>query len=198
VAGGVDCLFTRLTSPSQVERDAAISELRGFLVRAVTRSFTGRLSAGDVDDIVQESLLRVHSRLGTFAHQSRFSTWACAIAVNCAISELRRRKHHHVSLADAAAQSSAALVQEAELATGAEEIELARLRRGIAEALTERQREATLAKLGGMPLVEIARRLGTSQGAIYKLLHDARLRLKHYLDAREHTTEDIPVRVGSQ
>jgi RNA polymerase sigma-70 factor (ECF subfamily) len=36
----------------------------------------------------------------------------------------------------------------------------------------------------GMPLEEAARRLGTDRNALYKLLHDARLRLKRRL-ARE-------------
>jgi len=32
--------------------------------------------------------------------------------------------------------------------------------------------------LHGMPLEEVARRLGTNRNALYKLLHDARVRLK--------------------
>ena len=157
---------------------------------ALARSFARQLGEGDLDDLTQESLLRIHSRLDSFQQQSRFTTWATAIAVNCALSELRRRRHRHVSLEDAAAQGHAALTREAELATDHSELELTRLRQGIAEALTERQREATLARLSGLPLMEIARRLGTSQGAVYKLLHDARLRLKRYLESAESKTED--------
>jgi RNA polymerase sigma-70 factor, ECF subfamily len=62
------------------------------------------------------------------------------------------------------------------------------LRRAIAEALTDRQREALLAKLAGVPLMEVARRLSTTQGAIYKLLHDARRRIKQYIQAAEPDT----------
>lgn len=160
-----------------------MSRLRAFLRAALARSFARQLGDGDLDDLTQESLLRIHTKLDGFEHQSRFTTWATAIAVNCALSELRRRRHRHVSLEDAAAQADAALVQEAELMGDGTEVELARLRRGIAEALTDRQREATLARLGDLPLMEIARRLGTTQGAVYKLLHDARQRLKIYLEA---------------
>jgi DNA-directed RNA polymerase specialized sigma24 family protein len=49
-----------------------------------------------------------------------------------------------------------------------------------------------LAKLGGVPLMEIARRLHTSQGAIYKLLHDARRRLKDYLEATQRSSDALP------
>ena len=60
----------------------------------------------------------------------------------------------------------------------------------IDSALTERQREAILAVLSGLPLAEIARRTATSQGAVYKLLHDARRRLKRHLEAQ---VEGAPV-----
>lgn len=70
------------------------------------------------------------------------------------------------------------------------ELQLERLRCAIAENLTERQREATLARLGGLPLMEIARRLGTSQGAVYKLLHAARRTLARHLAAID--AEDTP------
>lgn len=43
------------------------------------------------------------------------------------------------------------------------------------EWLTERQRQATTAAvIGGMPLQEVARRMGTNRNALYMLLHDAR------------------------
>ena len=56
------------------------------------------------------------------------------------------------------------------------------VRRLIHEELTERQREAIVAvMLGGMPLEEAARRMGTNRNALYKLLHDARKKLKRCL-----------------
>ncbi len=186
-----EACYSGLKSTSELERSAALSELRGFLRGALGRSFARQLGEGDLDDLTQESLLRIHSRLDSFEQQCRFTTWATAIAVNCALSELRRRRHRHVNLEDAAEQGHAALIQEAELSSGRSELELGRLRQGITDALTERQREATLARLGGLPLMEIARRLGTTQGAVYKLLHDARLRLKRYLEAAEATTEEL-------
>jgi RNA polymerase sigma-70 factor, ECF subfamily len=196
VPTSTDGFFAGLKSTSEVERGVAMSELRAFLRGALARSFARQLSDGDLDDLTQESLLRSYSRLDSFQNQSRFSTWACAIAVNCALSELRRRRHQHLSLEETAAQASAALVQEAEHADAKRELDLARLGQGIADALTDRQRQAILAKLGGLPLMEIARRLSTSQGAVYKLLHDARMRLKRYLEAAEAATDERSTQAG--
>jgi len=56
---------------------------------------------------------------------------------------------------------------------------LSTLRRIIATELTDRQRQALVAaRFHGMPLEEVARRMGTNRNALYKLLHDARQRLK--------------------
>jgi RNA polymerase sigma-70 factor, ECF subfamily len=144
------------------------------------------LSDGDLDDLTQESLLKIHERVHTFQGRSLFTTWTVSIAVNCAFSELRRRRHQHVSLEDAMQQGAAALVQAA--VTDREPDREAMLREAIDSALTPRQRDAMLALLGGLPLAEMARRFSTSQGAIYKLLHDARRRLKQHLETQERAT----------
>lgn len=81
---------------------------------------------------------------------------------------------------------AASLVQHA--VTHVEPDREAQLRAAIDTALTARQREAMLALLGGLPLAELARRLSTNQGAIYKLLHDARRRLKRCLESQDRAT----------
>jgi len=156
----------------------AVADLRDYVQRTLAKGFRQKLSAQDLDDLTQESLLRIHQKLETFQAQSRFTTWAATIAVNCALSELRRRRYQHVSLDEAAEQADWSTNDD-----HSSEAEIEALRRGIKEALTERQREAIEAALGGLPLMELARRQGVSQGAIYKLLHDARRRLKSYLEA---------------
>jgi RNA polymerase sigma-70 factor, ECF subfamily len=164
---------------------SALADLRDFLRRTLGRAFGSELGDGDLDDLTQESLLRIHERLAGFEQRSRFTTWAAAIAVNCAYSELRRRRHQHVSLDDAIEQGAESLVQEG--ATHHDSDREANLRAAIDHALTPRQREAILALLGGLPLAEIARRSSASQGAVYKLLHDARQRLKRHLEAHDGT-----------
>ena len=61
----------------------------------------------------------------------------------------------------------------------------------IDNALTATQRQALCAELGGLPLVEVARRLGKSRGAVYKLLHDARKRLRAHIEARGLALDDL-------
>jgi RNA polymerase sigma-70 factor (ECF subfamily) len=63
---------------------------------------------------------------------------------------------------------------------------LARVRRIIEEELTDRQRQALLL-LGvqDMPMEDAARKLKTNRNALYKLLHDARLRLKNRLSRED-------------
>jgi RNA polymerase sigma-70 factor (ECF subfamily) len=186
-----DAWVAGLQAP-EAERRQVVAELHALLHAALARAFGRQLGASDLEDLTQDSLLRILQRLDSFGYQSRFMTWATTVAVNCALSELRRRRYQHVSLDDVAAQASAALAQEASPSQRDLELEVLLLQRGIAEALTDRQREALLAKLGGVPLMEIARRLNTSQGAVYKLLHDARRRLKDYVDAMQRRPDALP------
>jgi RNA polymerase sigma-70 factor (ECF subfamily) len=156
-----------------------VSDLRDFLRRTLAKGFGPKLTPEDLEDLAQESLLRVHHKLDTFQGQSRFTTWAATIAVNCTLSELRRRRYEHLSIEEA---GDTVDWSASEGDVPADEEQIALLRRGIAEALTDKQREAIQAALGGLPLMELARRWNVSQGAIYKLLHDARRRLKSYME----------------
>jgi RNA polymerase sigma-70 factor (ECF subfamily) len=59
---------------------------------------------------------------------------------------------------------------------------LAAIRDGIETALTQHQRRVLVAlALNGVPIDVLADRLGTTRGALYKTLHDARSRLRRYL-----------------
>ncbi len=66
------------------------------------------------------------------------------------------------------------------------------IERLINEELTEKQRKAmTAISIQGMPIEEVARRMGTTRNALYKLLHDARLRLKQRMAEEGLSTEDV-------
>jgi RNA polymerase sigma-70 factor (ECF subfamily) len=65
------------------------------------------------------------------------------------------------------------------------------------EELTEKQRTAISAvAFGGMPLEEVARRLDTNRNALYKLIHDGRLRLKRRLAREGMSPQDILASMG--
>ena len=67
-----------------------------------------------------------------------------------------------------------------------------RIQRLMMEELTDKQRQAMLAiSVKGMPIEEVARRMGTNRNALYKLLHDGRLRLKNRMAREGLTPQDI-------
>jgi RNA polymerase sigma-70 factor (ECF subfamily) len=69
---------------------------------------------------------------------------------------------------------------------------LQELSRTIAEELTDRQREAVVAViLEGMPISEVAKRMGTNQNALYKLLHDARKKLKRHMEGAGISPQEV-------
>jgi len=62
----------------------------------------------------------------------------------------------------------------------------------MSEQLTEKQRTALMAvEIHGMPLEEVARRMNTERNALYKLLHDARLKLKHHMQKQGIAPEEL-------
>jgi RNA polymerase sigma-70 factor (ECF subfamily) len=62
----------------------------------------------------------------------------------------------------------------------------------INRVLTERQRAALIAHaIDGVPIEEIARKMGTNRNALYKLIHDARLKLKKHLEDQGVTMDDL-------
>ena len=75
---------------------------------------------------------------------------------------------------------------------------LSTMRRIIATELTDKQRQALVAvRIHGMPLEEVARRMGTNRNALYKLLHDARQRLKKRMMAEGLSPQDMLAAFGS-
>jgi RNA polymerase sigma-70 factor (ECF subfamily) len=65
---------------------------------------------------------------------------------------------------------------------------LAAIRQAIAEALSPHQRRVLIAlAMDGVPIDVLAERLGTTRGALYKTLHDARRKLRRQLAAEGHS-----------
>ena len=184
-----------------------LADLRETLLRGLRYALKQRyhVTESDLEDFVQDALIRVLTNLGTFRGESKFITWSQKIAVRVAFSELRRKRWENISLQD--------LVQDGELeddSSGSSPLswlpssELtperqitqqslgALLGNLIQEELTDLQRQAmTAIALKGMPLEEVARRMSTNRNALYKLLHDARRRLKQRLEAQGVTVDDV-------
>ena len=176
--------------------DDAVGRLHAMLVRAARfevarrRQALPHLRGDDFDDIAMQAaddaLMSVLRRLDDFRGASRFTTWAYKFALLEAAVKLRRRawQGREVPLEP----ESWALLAGAQ-PTSHEDAEqgqiLGALKRAIHEALTPHQREVLVAlALNGVPIDVLAERLGTTRGALYKTLHDARRKLRADLEAR--------------
>jgi RNA polymerase sigma-70 factor (ECF subfamily) len=179
------------------QRDEALGDLRAMLLRVLPQGLARWLPpenpefASLLEDTAQETLLRVMNGLDSFEGRSQFTTWAYKIAVRVALNELRRRKWRDVSLDGLEAPDSEGASprefrsQDASPESIVERADVVqRVQRILAEELSERQRAAMMAiNVEGVPMEEVARRLKTNRNALYKLLHDARVRLKERLEA---------------
>jgi RNA polymerase sigma-70 factor (ECF subfamily) len=189
------------------DRDQALADLRAFLVRGLRYAMADYSGVDEavIEDFVQDALLRILDNLDSFRGESRFTTWAQKIAVRVGLTELRRRRWRDVSLdkmvesqgldfvpdvlVDQSAPPDQQVVQRNFLDT---------LQRIIATELTDKQRQAlVVTQIQGMPLEEVARRMGSNRNALYKLLHDARQRLKKRMEAEGLSPQDVLAAFGS-
>lgn len=186
-------------SQSGPERELALADLRSLLVRGLGYAMADRQKVGedDLQDFSQEALLKILNGLDSFRGESLFITWAQKIAVRVAFTELRRRRWRDVSLDELTESVGDLIPRNLEGQSTSPEQETAQrlvlgvLRRMIEEQLTEKQRRAMTAVLQGMPLGEVARRMGTNTNALYKLLHDARQRLQAQMLDEGMSAEDL-------
>jgi RNA polymerase sigma-70 factor (ECF subfamily) len=180
---------------SDPSRDGAVAELREVLRRGLGKALRGHPGADDafLDDITQDAVLKVLDGLASFRGNSKFTTWAVAVAVRVAFSELRRARWRDVSLDGLADEGRApeAVAEQAPSARVERDELIALMKRVMETDLTERQRFALLAELDGMPQAELAARLGLNRNALYKLGHDARRKLKRGLLAAGVTEDDV-------
>jgi len=183
----------RWVTDLRAEDESALSDLRVVLVRNLRRAVSQRANDESfLEDVAQDSLLRILSRLEQFEGRSRFLTWATSIAIRIAFSELRRSRWKDVSLDDVMSEADFVPVREASPEVRlAQQAMLDSMRQLIENDLTEKQRTALLAEIKGMPQDEIARHLGSNRNAIYKLTHDARKRLRKGLESAGYTAADF-------
>jgi RNA polymerase sigma-70 factor (ECF subfamily) len=174
-------------------REEAIAALHALLLRGARHELGRRrqtlthVASRELDDLAtqatSDALVAILGKLDTFRGESRFTTWAYKFVLLEAGVRARRRAWHgrEVQLeADdwPAARDAGPTAQEI-LESG--EL-LAAIRDAIGTALTPHQREVFSAlALNDVPIDVLAERLGTTRGALYKTLHDARRKLRAVL-----------------
>jgi RNA polymerase sigma-70 factor (ECF subfamily) len=188
----------------QPMRDQAIADLRERLKRGIyyylsrERSDLSDLAPDEItqmaEDFAQDATLRVLANLDSFRGDSRFTTWATKVAVRIAISEMRRARYKDFSLdalstngdlkTEASATVNSTPIDRPEAAMEKQDV-LQKINRAFEEALTDRQRTALEAVvLEGVPMEVVADKMNTNRNALYKLVHDARRKLRAHLEGQ--------------
>jgi RNA polymerase sigma-70 factor (ECF subfamily) len=193
-----------------IEQDDALKDLRETILRAMRaylaadsgyRSAFRSEEVGQIaEDCAQETLLTIRQKIDTFKGESRFTTWATAIAIRILLGELRRRRWKQLSIQQSRIghdlpkrpiETLQSRDPDPELALQQDEI-WRNLTTIIEEELTARQRYVLIASVfQGMPLDLVADRLGTNRDNVYKVLHDARKKLKTCLSKRGLSQQEI-------
>jgi len=189
-----------LKSPGDLQ-DAAIEDLRAILVRAAAYTFGRNL--GDLEtfspehvqqlaeDCAQEALLAILNNLAKFRGESKFTTWAYKFAINISLTTARRERWKGVSL-DLLEEQSTQDGWLSEYLPMADP-EGAAIRKEVRQIITETiQNELTekqrlvlkLMVFDETPMDVVVEYLNTNRNAVYKLLHDARTKLKLSLESR--------------
>ncbi len=177
------------------EREKAAAKLHALLLRAARFELARRRAMLDganretIDDLAVQSaddaLSAVLSKLDEYRFESRFTTWAYKFAMLEAAVRTRRRAWQDRELPvepDAWAGFPARTLEPAENLEQRERL------RAIIDAirteLSPHQREVLSALvLADVPIDVLAERLGTTRGALYKTLHDARRKLRASIGA---------------
>ena len=190
----------------------ALADLSDYFRRGLfaflreSRSDMAKRDSEDVrqlsEDFSQEALLKVLDSLPTFRGESRFTTWAMKIAIRTAISSLRRAAFRDLSLNELQERGARlelppeATVRPAALPDPEREAErqelFTALQEGIQKTLSERQRTAFLAAdVDGVPIEVVAGLMDSNVNALYKMIHDARKKLRAFLSEQGFTFDKV-------
>ena len=188
--------WVRRLKSEGTERDQACEELRVILVKGLTATIRNRYdSKVQPEDIAQDSLIKILDKIDSFEGRSKFTTWAMSIAVRLAISSMRRKHFRDVSMSSLLENSlrfEPAATPEPTNDTERQKAELlSKLRELIDTNLTDKQRDAMHSLLNGMPVEVFAEKTGSKRNAVYKLIHDARVKLRRGFEQAGYKAEDI-------
>jgi RNA polymerase sigma-70 factor, ECF subfamily len=173
--------------------DKAVARLHGLLLRAATFEVTRRQAVmphvrADIDAVAlkaaDDALIRVRACLDDYRGESRFTTWASKFALQEAAVELRRRawQGRELPTAPVAVNIFAGLGTEPAAAQDQRRF-VDTLQDGIGR-LNPHQRDILVAlALNEVPIDVLAERRGITRGALYRTLHDARVKLRLHMAA---------------
>lgn len=120
--------------------------------------------AADLEDLVQETLLAIHTKRDTYDRSQPFTSWAYSIARYKLIDQFRRKKIRRTEPLEAAD----ALFAASDVEEGATKMDLDRLM----STLPDRQRTLLQdVKIAGLSNAEAAAKAGMTEGAVKIAIH---------------------------
>jgi RNA polymerase sigma-70 factor (ECF subfamily) len=192
-------------------QETAITDLRDLLLRATlyffhrNQSDFAKMNRDDIlkraEDCAQEALIAVMNHLSDFRGDSKFTTWAYKFAINISLMTARREHWKGKSLDQVTFSKDGTPFQSvmADVSSwftpdqAALQGEIGQiLREVIEQELTDKQRQVLMLMVfHEMPMDEVVQQLDTNRNAIYKMLHDARRKLKSSLQARGFEVSEL-------
>jgi RNA polymerase sigma-70 factor (ECF subfamily) len=183
------------------ERQAAERDLHARLVRIALaevrrRSASTPVAGPELDDVAHQAasdaMLAILAKLGDFRGESRFMTWAYRFVILEVSSKLGRHYWRNPPVPLDAGQwerlPDRLGIDPAQHAESAGI--LAEVRRVVDDELTAHQRRVFVAiVVDGIPLDALAAELGLARNAIYKVIFDARRKIRRTLVANGYLEE---------
>ena len=198
--GEADRWVELLSNPET--RDLAIHKLRRILICGLSATLCKRYSSTlDPEDIAQDAIVKILESMDTFRGECRCTTWSMTIATRIGINELRSRRFRDVSL-NSLTEDGVLVEREAPKDAVGHNHDWSLLQAGLADVisskLSDRQQVAVRALLKGMPIEVVAEKVGCNRNAVYKLFHDARVKLRAGLEQSGFDQDEVIAIVQSQ
>jgi len=194
--------WLRVLGRSGQQREAALARLHGMLLRIAQREARQRgprlrITGPELEDLAYQAaadaVMAVTAKLGQFRGESRFTTWACKFVILEVSAKIGRHfwRRPDVPLdAEDWDQMPGRFGFEPAQQSEWQDL-LTALRRAVDTELTPRQREIFVAiVVNGIPLDALVVRLGSNRNAIYKMMFDARRKLRAALVANGYLDHD--------
>lgn len=186
--------WVRSLAAGSPSRETATDELHRLLLRAARaeaarRSGYNGVAGVELEDLAtqaaSDAVLSILRRIDSFRGESRFTTWAYKFVIFEVSSKFARhawrREGVHPDPEQWEQLPDALGVAPAESAEARELLQA--VRQGVEQALTQHQRRVFVAiVVDATPLDALVEQLGTNRNAIYKVMFDARRKLRTHLD----------------
>jgi RNA polymerase sigma-70 factor (ECF subfamily) len=175
--------------------DQCVAALHELLVRvarheASRRAGSLQLAGPELEDIAQQAsddaLMAIKGKLADFRGESRFTTWAYGFVMFEVSTKIGRHfwRNRQATLDEQSWERLPDVLAVSPHENSEHREMFAALRRAIDEDLTPLQRKVFVAiALNEVPMDAFAHELGSTRNAVYKVLHDARRRLRGSLAA---------------